>query len=88
MPGVGDVVEREAQQVLAAKRMTPSRLRRMPMMARKRRGLAGAVAAEQRDGLALADVEVDAMQDMALAVPGLQRRGLRGGARHSCSVPM
>ena len=37
-----------------------------------RRGLAGAVAAEQGHHLALAHVEVDAVQNVALAVPGVQ----------------
>ena len=38
----------------------------------QRRGLAGAVAAEQRDHLAGSHLEVDAVQDVRLAVPGLQ----------------
>ena len=58
------------------------------MIGAQGRGLAGAVAAEQRDGLALADVEIDAVQDVALAVPGLAGRGLREAARYSCSVPI
>ena len=37
-----------------------------------RRGLAGAVAAQQRHHLALADVEIHAVQHVALAVPGVQ----------------
>ena len=40
------------------------------------RGLAGAVAAQQGDDLALAHLEADAMQDMALAVEGVQAFGL------------
>ena len=49
----------------------------------QRRGLAGAVAAEQGDDLARGDVEVDAVQDVRFAVPGVQvadrqqRAGLR-----------
>src|SRR5205085_6524742 len=35
-------------------------------------GAAGAVASQQGDDLALAHVELDAVQDMALAVPGVQ----------------
>ena len=38
----------------------------------QRRGLAGAVAAEQRDHLAGIHVEIDAMKDVGFAVPGLQ----------------
>ena len=36
------------------------------------RRLAGAVAAEERHQLAAADLEVDAVQDVRFAVPGLQ----------------
>ena len=73
--GAGDPVQRQPHQVLAARSgRCRSRLRDSPMMARKRRGLADAVAAEQRDGLALADLEVDAVQHMALAVPGVEPR--------------
>ena len=38
----------------------------------ERRALADAVAAQQADDLALADVERDAVQDVALAVVGVQ----------------
>src|SRR6185369_10538881 len=38
----------------------------------ERRGLAGAVAPEQRYHLALAHLEVDAVQDMRLSVPGVE----------------
>ena len=38
----------------------------------QRRRLAGAVAPEQRDDLARPHVEVDAVQDVRFAVPGLQ----------------
>src|SRR6202011_2931493 len=44
------------------------------------RGLAGAVAAEQRRDLALGDLEADAMQDVALAVEGVQALGGECGA--------
>jgi hypothetical protein len=40
----------------------------------QRRGLAGAVAPEQRDDLARAHLEIDAMENMRFAVPGLQPR--------------
>ena len=51
--GVGGAVEGEAHQVQAVEaRCVPVRLRTMPMMARERRRLADAVAAEERDGLA------------------------------------
>ena len=52
------------------------------------RGLAGAVAAEQRHQLAAADLEVDAMQDVRFAVPGLQAARLRAEVRSAHdSVP-
>src|SRR5207244_12464381 len=38
----------------------------------QRRGLAGAVATEQRDHLAGADVEIDAVKNMGFAVPGFE----------------
>ena len=47
----------------------------------QRRRLAGAVAAEQRHHLALAHVEVDAVQDVRLAVPGVAARAPRAAAR-------
>ena len=52
----------------------------------QRRRLARAVAAEQRDDLARAHVEIDAVQDVRFAVPGLQaldveHRRSRGAAR-------
>ena len=50
--------------------------RRQAHQAAQRRGLAGAVAAEQRDDLALAHLEADAVQDVALAVEGVQAFGL------------
>ena len=49
--------------------------RREPHQAAQRRGLAGAVAAEQRGDLAFGDFEADAVQDVALAVVGVA--GLR-----------
>ena len=47
----------------------------------QRRGLAGAVAAEQRHHFALAHVEDHAVQDVRLAVPGLQVLDREQGAR-------
>ena len=53
----------------------PSRGGREAHQAAQGRGLAGAVAAEQRGDLAFRDLEADAMQDMALAVIGVQAFG-------------
>ena len=53
-------------------RTAPSRARRQAHQAAQRRGLAGAVAAEQRHDLAFAHLEADAVQDVALAVKGVQ----------------
>ena len=49
-----------------------------------RRRLAGAVAAEQRDGFAFADVEGYALQHVALAVVGVQ---VAHGERHATTFP-
>ena len=61
----------------------PSRARRQAHQAAQRRGLAGAVAAEQRDDLAFAHLEADAVQDVALAVEGVQVLGLRAHRVHA-----
>ena len=53
----------------------PSRAGVRPHQAAQRRGLARAVAPEQRGDLALGDLQADAMQDMALAVIGVQALG-------------
>ena len=54
--------------------------RRQAHEAAQRRGLAGAVAAEQRRHLAFGDFEADAVQDMALAIKGMKPfGGQRGG---------
>ena len=55
-----------------SKRTEPVRLRDDAHDRFQRRGLAGAVAAEQRHHLARLHVESDAVQDVRLAVPGLQ----------------
>ena len=53
--------------------------RRQAHQAAQRRGLAGAVAAQQGGDLALGDLQADAMQDMALAVIGVEAFGCQGG---------
>ena len=57
---------------LPSNTMEPSRRAIMPMMALERRRLARAVAAEQRHDFAAAHFELDAVQDVRLAVPGVQ----------------
>ena len=55
----------------------------------QRRGLADAVAAEQGHGLALIDVEIDAVQRMAFAIPGVEiADASKGSGVSSCSVPI
>ena len=57
----------------------------------QRRRLAGAVAAEQGHDLALAHVELDAVQDVGFAVPGFEARRPRaaGGSSYQASpTPM
>ena len=78
--GAGHAVQRQAQQILAVERMEPSAAEDAHDRAQGRR-LAGPVAAEQRDRLALADVEIDAVQHLALAVPGLQVADFESRAR-------
>ena len=73
---------------LSSKRTEPVRLPMIPITDFKRRGLSGAVAAEQRDHLAGVHVEIDAVQDVGLAVPGLQilnRQYRRAGARRDAA---
>ena len=73
----------QAGHVLAAK-FSPDSLggSTKPMIALQVGRAADAVAPEQADDLAIADVKVDAMQDVALAVIGVQVAALRA----SCGV--
>lgn len=69
---MGDAVEGHAHQVLAGEADFTSALAHDPHDRAQRRCLADAVAAEQRDHFALADGHVDAVQDVAFAVPGVK----------------
>ena len=73
-----DAEGRPARGVLAEHRDLALARRRQSHQASQRRGLAGAVASEQRGDLALGDAEADAMQDMALAVIGVEAFGGQG----------
>src|SRR3954466_7718863 len=53
----------------------------------ERGGLAGAVAAEQRDHLTLAHLEIDTMEDVRLAVPGVEAPYLEQNLRHRGMPP-
>ena len=53
----------------------------------QRRGLAGAVAADQADDLALAHLQADVLQDMARSVPGIELADLKDRLRHRFSAP-
>ncbi len=46
----------------------------------ERRGLSGAIATEQSNRLALTNIEIDAMEDVAFTVPGVKSRTSRSGA--------
>ena len=52
--------------------------RRQSHQASQRRGLSRAVASQQRGNLAFGDLEADAVQDMALAVIGVEVFGGQG----------
>ena len=54
-----------------ANSMVPSRARGLPQIGHHQRGFAGAVGADQRDDLAVVDVEVDALERHHAAVEGL-----------------
>ena len=55
--------------------------------AAQRRGLAGAVAAQQRDDLAFAHFEPDAVQDVALAVKSVEAFCLERHVAHAAVFP-
>jgi hypothetical protein len=71
----GDPECRPARGVLAEYRDPALACRRQAHQAAQRRGLARAVAPEQRGDLAFLDRKADAMQDMALAVIRVQPVG-------------
>ncbi len=54
----------------------------------QRRGLAHTVAAEDGDGLALGDRQVDAVENMAFAVPGIQPAHIKKRGHQASSVPI
>src|SRR5262249_10513337 len=68
----GDLGGRHAARLPAEDLDAALARRRQPHDAAQRRRLAGAVAAEQRHDLAFADLEADAVQDVALAVIGME----------------
>jgi hypothetical protein len=57
--------------------------RREAHEAPERRRLAGAVAAQKRHDFALAHLEADAVQDVALAVESVKARGLEHDLAHA-----
>src|SRR5262249_53528048 len=81
---LGDAVRRPSDQLLAAEIDRAAALADDAHDRAERRRLAGAVAPEERHDLALADLERHTVEDVALAVPGVQpldaeqrlRRGL------------
>jgi hypothetical protein len=50
-------------------------------------GLAGAVAPQQGNDLAFPDLEIDTVQDMAFAIPGIQAVYLKHGGAQTSAVP-
>src|SRR4030095_12712472 len=67
-----DLVGRGARDVLTVETDRTGTLADNSHYRLQRRGLAGAVAAEQRDHLAGLHIEVDTVKDVGFAVPGLQ----------------
>ena len=51
----------------------------------QRRGAPGAVAPEQRDDFALVHGQVDAVQDVRFAIPGVQPGDFECGGAHACA---
>ena len=74
-----DAKGRRARGILAEDRNLAFARRRQAHQASQRRGLARAVASEQRGDLALGNLQADAMQDVALAVIGVQAFGCQRG---------
>ena len=58
-----------------------------PNKAAQRRGLAGAVASQQRDDFTLAHLQADAVQDVALAVKSVKAFRLKRHAAHAAAFP-
>ena len=82
-------MQRQAQQVLAVERIAPVRLRRRPMMARSVVVLPTPLRPSRVTVSPWLDVEVDAVQRMALAVPGMEVADCeQGRGAQPCAVPM
>ncbi len=69
---MGDAMQRHAHDVLAVERDGAGALADDAHDGTQRRRLADAVAAKKRDGFAGPDIEVDAVQGMAFAIPGIE----------------
>src|ERR1019366_4982536 len=87
-PEPADTVGRQARDVVAAKDDAAALFRYQSHDRLHRRRLAGAVAADERDAIAGADGEADAVEDLRLAVPGIERAHFKHDssrrARRSC----
>ena len=75
----GDAERRPAGRLGAEDRYAAVARRGQSHEAAQRRGLAGAVAAQQCGHLALAGLEADTMQNVALAVKSVEPFGGQGG---------
>ncbi len=68
----GNAMQRHAQNVFAIKRDRAGALADNAHDGAQRRGFADAVAAQKRDGFTGPDIEIDAVQRMAFAIPGIK----------------
>ena len=84
---MGGAMQRHAHHVLAVEGDRPCALADNPHDGAQRCRLADTVAAEQGDRLALVNVEIDAVQGVAFAIPGIEVPDGEA-ARYSCSVPI
>jgi len=86
--GAGDLAGQELRDLHAVETDRAGALADDPHHRFQRRGLAGAVAPEQGDDLAGIHVEIDAVQDMRLAIPGFEILNRQHGraARKPCKL--
>ena len=88
--GARDPVQRQRRSVLPAKRIAPSRLRTMPMMARSVVVLPAPLRPRSVTVSPSRTSSVDAVQHVALAVPGVEVADFESSGRviRPCSVPI
>ena len=84
---MGDAVRRQRDRLAAVDHHRPRAPADQAEQRFKRSCAAGAIAAEQRDDLAAVYVEIDAMQNVRLAVEGVQVRHSQQLRRHQGGLP-